>query len=949
MIRYHLYLWVSLFALFSIQLNAQGIQLSPIATGLNNPVDISHAGDDRLFVVERSGLIRIITTAGTVLSTPFLDIDDRVRNTSGQSEQGLLGLAFHPDYANNGYFYVHYTRNNGDSRIARFQVDANDPNLADPNSELTIMDIDQPFSNHNGGDLAFGPDSYLYIGLGDGGAGGDPGNRSQDPLNLLGKMLRIDIDQGNPYSIPPDNPFADEDATLDEIWALGLRNPWRFSFDRLTGDMWIGDVGQGAWEEIDFEPAGGEGGANYGWRCYEGNTPFNTAGCNTIGTYTAPLEVYSHGGFSHCSVTGGFVYRGERFPSLQGHYFYADYCSGTVWRLQPDGNGGWTNSEVGYFPTLGISSFGEDANGELYLASLSQNTVYRMDVEACFLFDINLSSTNETCAGALDGSIAVEVSTSASSYSINWSNGATGEELSGLGAGVYMLTVTDSDDCELIREVWLTNSSPDNVGIGSMGETTVCAGDSVVLVANEAPAGYIYEWYMDDEVIVGANEQQLIATATGWYYVKYIDGPCPSSNTSNWVRVVVNELPPNPFVELDGESTICMGDSVRLFTGLAPDGYTHRWMSGLDTIAQIEGDSSIYIYNSGTYYVIYDGLCPSAASNWATVNVNLRAPKPTLNPADELVLCDGESQPISALLAPLDYSYQWYLNGQAINGAAQQNLVVSDTGAYTLIYTGECPSPISDPVIVRTGTSPSLSLPLISPLCIGDLLDLSLLNPEDANGVLEDYAFFSDFPFEPSQMLNGLIEVNQSTNIYLLGWSATACRDTLAISIPTHPALDIPEILQNGTTLSVSMDYETYQWLLDGMPIPGANEASYVVTSNGTYSLMIGDEWGCTQISASIDMVITNTTALPTDFGLRLWPNPFQETLELAFTQAPNRTLRFQIWNTLGQLLWETSIPEQRNSSVQLSPSPLAPGQYLARVVDEEGQIYLLQSVQLMK
>ena len=365
--------------LMSTILPAQEIKLMQIASGFSQPVDIKNAGDERLFIVERAGRIKIIDTDGTILPTSFLDIVSQA--SDDPNERGLLGLEFHPDYANNGYFYVNYTKNNGDTRISRFSVDPANPNLADPNSELTILEIAQPFWNHNAGGLEFGPDGYLYIGTGDGGSGGDPGNRAQNPQNLLGKMLRIDVDNGTPYAIPPDNPFVSDENTLDEIWAIGLRNPWRYSFDRETGDFWIGDVGQNALEEIDFEPANSGGGFNYGWRCYEGDATYNTSGCGNASDYRAPLLDYSHNGMTHCSVTGGFVYRGCEAPGIIGHYVYADYCSGRFWSIVPDDTGGWNDQEIGNLGGYDISTFGEDVNGELYAARLTQGRIYKIGVK----------------------------------------------------------------------------------------------------------------------------------------------------------------------------------------------------------------------------------------------------------------------------------------------------------------------------------------------------------------------------------------------------------------------------------------------------------------------------------------------------------------------------------------------------------------------------------------
>ncbi len=356
---------------------AQVLSLQTFASGFNDPVDIAHANDSRLFIVEQDGIIRILDENGSTLPVPFLNIDPRV-GSSG-NEQGLLGLAFHPDYANNGYFYVNYTNNSGDTRISRFSVTA-DPNVADPNSELVIYAFNQDFTNHNGGDLNFGPsDGYLYIGNGDGGSGGDPLNRAQNPLSPLGKMLRIDVDNpsgGNNYGIPPSNPFVGDPNVLDEIWAVGLRNPWRFSFDRLTHDMWIGDVGQNAREEIDFQPASSMGGENYGWRCYEGNNIYNTSGCGPIGNYVFPVVDFTNGG-GNCSVTGGMVYRGQKYPNLYGRYLYTDYCSGRFWTLQPDGMGGWTNTQLADL-AFGFVAFGENRDGEMFVANIGNGIIYRI-------------------------------------------------------------------------------------------------------------------------------------------------------------------------------------------------------------------------------------------------------------------------------------------------------------------------------------------------------------------------------------------------------------------------------------------------------------------------------------------------------------------------------------------------------------------------------------------
>ena len=322
-----------------------------ILSGLNRPVDLQHAGDGsgRLFIIEKVGRIRIFQD-GQLLETPYLNINDRVGDDG--NEQGLLGLAFHPNYAVNGLFYVNYTDNNGDTVISRFRV-TGDPNIADPTSETVLLRVDQPFPNHNGGVLTFGSDGYLYAGLGDGGSAGDPFGNGQKTNTLLGKILRLDVDSAEPYAIPADNPFG------NEIWAYGLRNPWRMSFDSYTGDLYIGDVGQNAWEEIDFVPADTPGGLNFGWNILEGTHPYSGGSQDGL---TPPVAEYSHS--QGCSVTGGYVYRGN-MSEWNGIYLYGDYCTGTVWGLIRS-DGGWQN-QVLYSGVGRITSFGQDEAGEVYL------------------------------------------------------------------------------------------------------------------------------------------------------------------------------------------------------------------------------------------------------------------------------------------------------------------------------------------------------------------------------------------------------------------------------------------------------------------------------------------------------------------------------------------------------------------------------------------------------
>jgi len=354
------------------------ISLARTAGGFTQPVHVTHAGDGsgRLFVVEKQGVIRIIRN-GAVLGTPFLDISNIVKSVG--FEQGLFSVAFPPGFSANRRFYVDYTAVQGvvgDTVVARYRVGA-DPDIADPATAEQLLTVAQPFENHNGGQLAFGPDGFLYIGKGDGGGGGDPFNNAQSPGTLLGKMLRIDVEsQLGSYTIPPNNPFVNTPGFLPEIWAVGLRNPWRFSFDRETGDLYIADVGESSFEEVNVQPRLSTGGENYGWNIMEGLHCFLAADCTQAGL-VLPVWEYSHGA-GECSVTGGFVYRGQKFPPLRGVYIYGDLCSGRIWGLRKEG-AVWTNRLL-LDTLLTISTFGEDEEGNLYVADIAAGDIYEIVV-----------------------------------------------------------------------------------------------------------------------------------------------------------------------------------------------------------------------------------------------------------------------------------------------------------------------------------------------------------------------------------------------------------------------------------------------------------------------------------------------------------------------------------------------------------------------------------------
>lgn len=495
------------FLLCSLTLFSQPkLELELYKSGFDEVVDIANAGDARLFIVERAGVIKIIDSSGSTLSTPFLDIADQVE--AGYVEQGLLGLAFAPDYTTSGDFYVCYIDNDENTVVSRFKVSTFDENVADEATEQIVYTADQPFVNHNGGDLAFGPDGYLYIGLGDGGSAGDPGNRAQDPEEQLGKMHRIDVNGTVTYVTPTDNPFYGSTDTLETIWDIGLRNPWRYSFDRLTGDLWIGDVGQDLYEEVDFEPAA-TGGFNYGWKCYEADDEFAPSACEDDIDYTFPVFQYSHsfsaGGFA---IVGGYVYRGSLYPGMYGYYIFGDNVSDNWWTLIADGSGGWTSEK---FEDLSadLSTFGESVDGEIYCAELYTGRVYHV-IDACGDFAISAVAVDYQC-GVTDGSIDLTITSGTAPYEIEWSNGSSDEDISALEPGTYSVTVTDDSGCEHILTVIINDLTT---------FTATITADGPVLTAND---GVSWQWYLEGEAIAGATGQTYTPTESGNYTVEVTD------------------------------------------------------------------------------------------------------------------------------------------------------------------------------------------------------------------------------------------------------------------------------------------------------------------------------------------------------------------------------------------------------------------------------------------
>ena len=397
------------------------ISVQFFANGLNKPVGLVNAGDDRLFAIERTGRTQIIRPDGTVENIPFLDISDRVHSEWGHT--GLLGIAFHPEFATNGYFYLQYSHLITDThitRLSRFSV-TDDPDRADPDSEKILLTIEQPWWDHNGGGIYFSPiDGYLYFLVGDGGSSGDPhpNLNSQNMSKLLGKVVRIDVNGGGTvvadcagmgtgdYTIPNDNPFIDGVGnSCDEIWALGLRSPWQGSFDQQLGDFYIADVGEYNFEEIDFQPVG-MGGLNYGWRCYEGDSPFIMAGCDPAGNYTFPIHVTNHSD-GNCSIIGGYVYRGTNNPGIFGHYLATDFCTGDFWDITPNGSGGWTVHQYNDIGPIGQGvAFGEDSAGELYLVSFAGNLLKVKENSVTPIAGLHLAENNQMKFALADSQIS---------------------------------------------------------------------------------------------------------------------------------------------------------------------------------------------------------------------------------------------------------------------------------------------------------------------------------------------------------------------------------------------------------------------------------------------------------------------------------------------------------------------------------------------------------------
>lgn len=580
----HLTALLFLFILFVTGFS-QSVQTPVFTTGFLSPVNIANCGDSRLFVVERKGKIYIVDSLGNKNTTPFLDIDSIVND--GNDERGLLGLAFSPNYNSNGYFFVYYIDNSGNSQIARYS--RLNLNQANASSRQVVLSVTQPgFTNHKGGNLKFGLDGYLYCGFGDGGSGGDPNNYSQNMQTMLGKIIRIDVSI-LPYTIPATNPYVNNPNVLDEIWASGLRNPWKYSFDKLNGNIWIADVGQGAWEEIDFQIGSSAGGQNYGWRCYEGNAAYNTSGCLPASNYVFPIYAYPHSGLnSGCSVTGGYVYRGVKYNSLFGKYLFSDYCTGNIWSLTSN----YTFSDYGNFSS-GLSSFGENIYGELFFVNVNNGNLYKITTNECSPVSYILNSdTTFACNGpaVLEALYNPDLTYQWKKNGVNI-NGATSYVYSTSNTGTYSVVVTNSNGCSNTSLNKVVKNNRPQAPI--YGDTTFCTGGQAAL-HTDVVAGLSYQWQKYGNNINGANSSTYYASSAATYKV-IVTNSLGCTRASSTIKV---SGPPIAGTILNGSSSQCTGDSVKIEAkGL---GYTYQWIRNNINIVDAT-NQYYYIKTSGNY------------------------------------------------------------------------------------------------------------------------------------------------------------------------------------------------------------------------------------------------------------------------------------------------------------------------------------------------------------
>lgn len=880
------------------------IQLTPFAGGFTRPLDIAHCGDSRLFVVEQRGTIWILDSLGNRLPDTFLNIIPRV--LSVDSEQGLLGLAFPPDYAQTGAFYVNYTfKPNGDTRVSRFRLKPGNPNQADPDSEEILLTQTQPYINHNAGCLKFGPDGYLYIAMGDGGAGGDPQNYAQTKNTLLGKILRIDVNSTSPglqYGIPADNPFVNDPAYRPEIWSLGWRNPWRFSFDRLTGDMWVGDVGQSTNEEIDFEPAGA-GGRNYGWRCYEGTLAYNTSNCPPASAFVEPVFEYDNNSLG-CSVTGGFIYRGSKQPDLYGWYLFPDYCSGRWWGIQQQADSTFNTVQLADLTNFQYASLGEDRNGELYVATLNQGNILRI-TEQCSGFQIAGTVTNAGCTGASDGAINLQVTGGSSPVSINWSNGQSGISIDSLTPGTYTVQAQDNAGCirrdtfevEAVAPVAEPVLTALSWTAPAPAAGFLCPGDSVWLEMNEAPQGYGYQWYRNNQPLSGATQRQYAATQSGAYQGRFTNTPCnsPLSAASTLTNLTLS-IPP---IQVNGPSAICEGDSTQLSAASAPAGFTLQWLRNGAPIAGATG-TTLTVTAGGSYALEYRRPdCNQGPSAPVSIEVSASIPAPGVSIASWTApvpsagfLCPGDTVWLEASEAPQGYGYRWYRDNQAISGATQRQYPATQPGAYQAQFSDTpCDAVISGPTNLLAVAIPAPTIQVNGPsvLCAGDSTQLSTA-PAPAGFTLQ--WFRNGAPIAGAT--GATLPVGISGE-YTLEYQRPDCNQgpSAPVTISEEILSDSVELVLLNDTLRLSQGvWPAYQWFFNGNPIAGASGPLYVPAQSGFYECRITTTGGCTYtLGLQVEIVNTSLPASVETFSLAPNPTPGYLQLRLGLQRSERMTL----------------------------------------------------------
>ncbi|MDP1725444.1 MAG: PQQ-dependent sugar dehydrogenase [Bacteroidota bacterium] len=582
------------FCMFIQFLHAQQVTLTLVASGLTYPVDIKNAGDRRMFIVQQNGRIRLIDTAGVMQTLPFLDISNRLLFDFG--ERGLLGLAFDPDYSNNGRFYVNYSRpTDGATRISRFHVTSN-PNHCDSTTEQVLLTISQPYTNHKGGGMAFGSDGYLYLSLGDGGSGGDPGNRAQNKDSLLGKILRIDVrDTSVTYRIPADNPFVDTTGR-DEIWAFGLRNPWRISFDRLTSELWISDVGQSTNEELNFEPANSKGGFNYGWRCYEGNAVFNTSGCGTISNYKFPVYEYNHTG-GNCTIIGGYRYRGGQYSNLWGKYIYGDYCGALIRYLTETSPGVYSNTTSGA-SLSDITTFGEDMYGELYVGTIGGQAIYKISDTLCK--PVSRITDHDTIL-VCDSTVLHAVAGYQLSYTWllngNVIPGANSVNNVARASGVYKVITKNPGNCsDTSNSIFVTINKP--VAGYTVNNPTQCFNSNsfMFIDTSQISSGTLSRiWSFGDSTTSISINPLKVYTSVNTFSVKLVSTSNIGCKDSITKTITVN---PKPNVGFTINNTIqCLNGNNFLFmdTSLISNGsLTRMWNFGDNTTSSSINPTKVY-------------------------------------------------------------------------------------------------------------------------------------------------------------------------------------------------------------------------------------------------------------------------------------------------------------------------------------------------------------------